>query len=181
MVDSIVMSLSPSTAVAVQAVMTVGTSCLEIGSSGAVCSKWLSSAMTGLQMKTLDKAGSRAALKELQEQPEAPASGQLQIQPATSGAGASASASQAALTAAQAAKLKHQLSYEQRRNLKKDAEAAEADLRKLQDNLERLQSQADEAAQASAALEQELSAEVETPFSRTGLVDVMPCSLCRAG
>ena len=80
----------------------------------------------------------------------------------------------------QAAKLKHQLSYEQRRNLKKDAEAAEADLKKLQDNLERLQSQADEAAQASAALEQELTAEVGTPLSCMGLVIVMPCDLCRA-
>ena len=81
--------------------------------------------------------------------------------------------SQAAPAAAQAAKLKHQLSYEQRRNLKKDAEAAEADLRKLQDNLERLQSQADEAAQASAALEQELSAEVGIPFVTPCVFDPM--------
>ena len=79
----------------------------------------------------------------------------------------------------QAAKLKHQLSYEQRRNLKKDAEAAEADLRKLQDNLERLQSQADEAAQASAALEQDLSAEVGILLSCIGLAAVMRRSLCR--
>ena len=85
------------------------------------------------------------------------------------------------LTATQAAKLKHQLSYEQRRNLQKDAEAAAADLRKLQDNLERLQSQADEAAQASAALEQELSAEVgDTLQSCTGLVDIMPGGFFRA-
>ena len=62
----------------------------------------------------------------------------------------------------QAAKLKHQLTYEQRRNLKKDVEAARADLKKIQDNLERLQAQADAAAEASAALEDELSAEVGT-------------------
>ncbi len=39
-------------------------------------------------------------------------------------------------------------------------EAAQADLKKIQDNLERLQAQADSAAEASAALEDELSAEV---------------------
>lgn len=61
----------------------------------------------------------------------------------------------------QAAKLKHQLTYEQRRNLKKDVEAAQADLKKIQDNLERLQAQADAAAEASTALENELSAEVD--------------------
>ena len=62
----------------------------------------------------------------------------------------------------QAAKLKHQLTYEQRRNLQKDVEAAQADLEKIQDNLERLQAQADAAAEASAALEDTLSAEVRT-------------------
>lgn len=68
----------------------------------------------------------------------------------------------------QAAKLKHQLTYEQRRNLKKDMEAAQADLEKIQDNLERLQAQADAAAEASAALEDELSAEVRTaPIAHT--------------
>ena len=62
----------------------------------------------------------------------------------------------------QAAKLKHQLTYEQRRDLNRDVEAAQADLQKIQDNLERLQAQADAAAKASATLEGELSAEVDT-------------------
>ena len=62
----------------------------------------------------------------------------------------------------QAAKLKHQLSYEQRRNLKKYVEAAEAELEKIRDNLQRLQGQADAAAEASATLEADLSAEVST-------------------
>ncbi len=63
----------------------------------------------------------------------------------------------------QATKLKHQLTYEKKRNLKKDVEAAQADLKKVQDNLERLQTQADSAAKATAALEDELSAEVSIP------------------
>jgi len=42
-------------------------------------------------------------------------------------------------------------------------EAAQADLKKIQDNLERLQAQADSAAKATAALEDELSAEVPKP------------------
>lgn len=62
----------------------------------------------------------------------------------------------------QAQKLKHQLLYEQKRNLKADVEAAKAELQKVQDNLDRLQGQADTAAKNSAALEDELSAEVST-------------------
>lgn len=66
---------------------------------------------------------------------------------------------------AQAAKLKHQLTYEQRRNLGQDVKSAEAELRKVQDNLQRLQGQADAAAEASAALEGELAAEVHCTSS----------------
>ena len=42
-------------------------------------------------------------------------------------------------------------------------EAAQADLEKIRDNLERLQAQADSATKATAALEDELSAEVSKP------------------
>ena len=144
----------------------------------------LADAPIGMQVETHGKAGlvvAVPALKKLQDSPRRPRLGSCRSsQELLTLCWCTCKRLISCSTAAQAAKLKHQLSYEQRRNLQKDAEAAEVDLNKLQDNLKRLQSQADEAAQASAALEQELSAEVGILLSHMGLVDVMPFSLCTA-
>lgn len=60
----------------------------------------------------------------------------------------------------QATKLKHQLTYEQRRDLKADVAAAKAEVKKIQENLEKLEDEARKAAEAAKEVEQELAAEV---------------------
>ncbi|EIE20863.1 RecF/RecN/SMC protein [Coccomyxa subellipsoidea C-169] len=59
----------------------------------------------------------------------------------------------------QATKLKHQLTYEQRRDLKADVAAAKAEVKKIQENLEKLEAEARTAAEAAESVEQELAAE----------------------
>lgn len=61
---------------------------------------------------------------------------------------------------AQATKLKHQLSYEHRRDLAADVAVAKEELKKVADNLEQLEEQARAAAEAADSVEQELAAEV---------------------
>jgi len=61
---------------------------------------------------------------------------------------------------AQATKLKHQLSYEHRRDLAADVAVAKEELKKVQDTLEQLEEQARAAAEAADSVEQELAAEV---------------------
>jgi septal ring factor EnvC (AmiA/AmiB activator) len=60
----------------------------------------------------------------------------------------------------QATKLKHQLTYEQRRDLKADVAAAKSEVKKIQENLEKLEDEARKAAEATKEVEQELAAEV---------------------
>ncbi len=66
------------------------------------------------------------------------------------------------LLSVQATKLKHQLTYEQRRDLKADVAAAKAEVKKIQENLEKLEAEAQTAAEAAESVEQELAAEVRS-------------------
>ena len=61
----------------------------------------------------------------------------------------------------QATKLKHQLTYEQQRDLKADADAANKEVQKIQENLSKLEQEAHVAAEAAKSDEQELAAEVQ--------------------
>lgn len=60
----------------------------------------------------------------------------------------------------QATKLKHQLTYEQQRDLKADADAAKKEVEKIQENLNKLEEEARAAAEAAKSDEQELASEV---------------------
>ncbi|BDA42403.1 Structural maintenance of chromosomes protein 1A [Coccomyxa sp. Obi] len=59
----------------------------------------------------------------------------------------------------QATKLKHQLTYEQQRDLKADTDAAKKEVEKIQENLSKLEEEARAAAEAAKSDEQELAAE----------------------
>ena len=69
----------------------------------------------------------------------------------------------------QATKLKHQLTYEQRRDLKADVAAAKAEVKKIQENLGKLEEEARKAAEAAEEVQQELAAEVrrDPPLMKT--------------
>lgn len=88
----------------------------------------------------------------------------------------------------QATKLKHQLTYEQQRDLRADADAAKKEVEKIQDNLSKLEEEARAAAEAAKADEQELAAEVHmtarhmTFISRGSKEDAYLCCwhVCRS-